>query len=381
MACGSKHKELEEEWKELQQDQTQLQKRLQDGRRRLEVEKGKTEQLAKEESARKKMLARLEQVKQEEEQHTHQIQEKLEIVCQRIAEVHDRQAQEAASPSAMGDGALQVPPPQSKEPDPLEVEARRGVSWRELHEIQKQRLQRAQDEIKSICAKIEDVKAKTVEERRATVKAEEELSEKRQVRGRANAEKEAELAEVNEKCAALQRAQDGLENDAKELQCQLRTAIYHVGKKEREKELKEAELLEVRHNIVAIQDEMDEVNRQLQAQCARVQSVESSLRLSRDRGSKVASMREMLKEGHSALSQLCSHVERERWQREQCAQGLRQQQMRTELLLQLLHHFKSRTQDLAPQAILSQAAELMNGSTPPPARTDGTDRPRDHVQQ
>jgi chromosome segregation ATPase len=247
----------------------------------------------------------------------------------------------------------------------LEAEIRRGATWRDLHEEQKQRLHRAEEEIQSVCAKIEEVKAKTMEERKATELAEEELVEKRRVLGRSNADTEAEMTYLDEKSAELQRKQDGLENEAKDLQQQLRTTIYHVGKKEREKELKEAELVEARQNIHMMQDEMDQVNLQLQAQCDRVQNVDSSLRLSRDLGSKVNSMREMLKEGHSALSQLCSHVERERSQREQCVQGLRQQQMRTELLLQLLHHFKTRTQDLAPQVLLSQAAELVQEQMAP----------------
>merc|ERR1712039_372180 len=103
---------------------------------------------------------------------------------------------------------------------------------------------------------------------------------------------------------------------------------------------------------MGIQDEMDEVNRQLKEQCDRVQRVEGSVRLSRDLGEKILAMREMVKESHAGMGQLCSLLEQERERKEQCTQGLRQQKVRTELLLQLLHHFKSRTQDLAPQALL-----------------------------
>merc|ERR1719487_1540936 len=178
---------------------------------------------------------------------------------------------------------------------------------------------------------------------------------------RLNEEKSAELQETERKTQELHKSQEDLEREAKSLQRQLSQAEYNVGKKDREQQLKEAELNEVRQSIITIQEEMDEVNRQLQAQCGRVQRVESSLRLSRDLGSKVQTMREMLRESHTALGQLCSLVEQERAQRGECSQGLKQQQMRTELLLQLLSHFKSRTQDLAPHVLLSQATELAQG--------------------
>merc|ERR1712032_1060792 len=99
-------------------------------------------------------------------------------------------------------------------------------------------------------------------------------------------------------------------------------------------------------------------------QCNRVQRIEGSLRCSRDLGEKVQTMREMVKESHSALSQLCGLLERERARREQCTQGLKQQRVRTELLLQLLHHFKGRTQDLAPQALLSSSHASVPSSAP-----------------
>merc|ERR1712151_1038549 len=76
-------------------------------------------------------------------------------------------------------------------------------------------------------------------------------------------------------------------------------------------------------------------------------------------------MREMLRESHTVLGQLCALLEQERSKREQCAQGVKQQRVRTELLMQLLQHFKNRTQDLAPQALLGQQPVL--GQTLPQA--------------
>mmetsp|Transcript_95974 Transcript_95974/g.205913 ORF Transcript_95974/g.205913 Transcript_95974/m.205913 type:complete len:393 (-) Transcript_95974:9-1187(-) len=152
---------------------------------------------------------------------------------------------------------------------------------------------------------------------------------------------------------ALRDAQNDLEGQARSLQRELGKVSYTVGQRDHELQVKDSELQEVHQSIASIQEEMDEVNRQLEGQCSRVRQVEGSLRLSRDLGEKVRAMREMLKESDGALSELCALLERERAQREQCAHGLKQQGMRTELLLQLLHHFKNRTHDLGPQALLA----------------------------
>merc|ERR1712070_475141 len=200
--------------------------------------------------------------------------------------------------------------------------------------------------------------ATTDEELQALAEVRHDLLERQMAVDKLNEEKSAELKETEQKSEALRQTQEELEREAKTLQKNLSRAMYDVGKKDREQQLKETELNEVRQSIHCIQEEMDEVNRQLQAQCGRVQRVESSLRLSRDLGAKVQTMREMLRESHSALGQLCALVEQERAQRGECSQGLKQQQMRTELLLQLLSHFKSRTQDLAPQVLLGQATDL-----------------------
>lgn len=96
--------------------------------------------------------------------------------------------------------------------------------------------------------------------------------------------------------------------------------------------------------------------------------MERELSASRDIGEKVQKMRQMLQESHSGIGQLCSLVDQERQKREQCAQGLKQQRLRTELLLQLLHHFKNRTQDLAPGAML---AAVGNGTQATPRGVPG----------
>lgn len=155
---------------------------------------------------------------------------------------------------------------------------------------------------------------------------------------------------------ALEDSQRDLNGQTKALQHELSKLSYTVGQRDHELKVKETELQEVRQGILGIQSDMDKVSQQLKEQCDRVQRVERELSVSRDLNDKVRNLREMLQESHTGIAQLCGLVDEERQKREQFSQGLKQQKLRTELLLQLLHHFKSRTQDLAPQAMLAGLA-------------------------
>lgn len=161
------------------------------------------------------------------------------------------------------------------------------------------------------------------------------------------AEARTRLSEV----ASMEDFQRSLDGQAKVLQNELSRVAYSIGQRDHELKVKDSELQEVRENLSGIQDEMDEVNSQLKVQCQRVQRVERELSLSSDLGEKVKNMRLMLQESHSGIAQLCALVNQERQKRDQYTQGLKQQRLRTELLLQLLHHFKNRTQELAPQSL------------------------------
>lgn len=161
------------------------------------------------------------------------------------------------------------------------------------------------------------------------------------------AEARTRLSEV----ASMEDFQRSLDGQAKVLQNELSKVAYSIGQRDHELKVKDSELQEVRENLSGIQDEVDEVNSQLKVQCQRVQRVERELSLSSDLGEKVKNMRLMLQESHSGIAQLCALVNQERQKRDQYTQGLKQQRLRTELLLQLLHHFKNRTQELAPQSL------------------------------
>merc|ERR1712060_29301 len=122
------------------------------------------------------------------------------------------------------------------------------------------------------------------------------------------------LAEVRTQASetdALGDSYRALEGKARSLQHELNKVSYTVGQRDHELKVKDSELLEVRQSLNSVQDEMDGVNRQLQEQCERVQRVEASLRCSRDLGAKVKALREMLKESHSAMGQLCTMLDQE----------------------------------------------------------------------
>lgn len=151
------------------------------------------------------------------------------------------------------------------------------------------------------------------------------------------AEARTRLSEV----ASMEDFQRSLDGQAKVLQNELSKVAYSIGQRDHELKVKDSELQEVRENLSGIQDEMDEVNSQLKVQCQRVQRVERELSLSSDLGEKVKNMRLMLQESHSGIAQLCALVNQERQKRDQYTQGLKQQR----------HHFKNRTQELAPQSL------------------------------
>jgi hypothetical protein len=373
-ATSLSRKELKDESHRLQTEANRVRNSLSKAEQEVAKEKlRRQETVQKDVQLRQSLEEQLEQERKNHERNLAKMQEKFaqhtEELQKQVRQARFADQGESRASASHGEegnpDSLEIPPEPAvaPEPDELEAEAESGVAWRVLHDREEQRACLAREELHRITAEVNELKASTDEELRAAAEERQELLERRMAVDKLNEEKTAEIKETTQQSKDLEKKQDELERDAKNLQRQLSQAMYDVGKKDREQQLKETELNEVRRSIHTIQEEMDEVNRELQAQCGRVQRVESSLRLSRDLGSKVQTMREMLRESHEALGQLCGLVEQERAQRSDCSQGLRQQQMRTELLLQLLSHFKNRTQDLAPQVLLSQAAEFMQGQT------------------
>mmetsp|Transcript_118043 Transcript_118043/g.376374 ORF Transcript_118043/g.376374 Transcript_118043/m.376374 type:complete len:433 (+) Transcript_118043:272-1570(+) len=237
------------------------------------------------------------------------------------------------------------------------------ASNQELVSYEEQRAARAFKDLIAVQAEARLLTQERDSEVEASAVSREALAAEQRVAQRKRDRFQAEIRSQVSETEAMQDEHRGLEGKTRALQHDLNKAVYVVGQRDQELRVMNSELQEVRQSLSSIQDEMDEVNRQLKEQCSRVQRVESSVRISRDLGEKVMAMREMVKESHAAMGQLCGFLEHERTRREDCAMGLRQQKVRTELLLQLLHHFKNRTNDLSPQALLSRSLESTTCNT------------------
>jgi len=184
-----------------------------------------------------------------------------------------------------------------------------------------------------------------------------------------NAERRAALrqgemlrAEERARISEAEAARDAhrlLQERLQQTQQEISDVTHSVGQRHEELRVKNSELHEVKEGLLSIQDRMDEVNQQLQERCDHARRIEDSLQLTRELGGRVHTARSMLKESHGALAQLSCLLEQERSYREHCAQSLQQQQSQSELLMRLLQHFRSRAQELAPQALLASRSSCI----------------------
>mmetsp|Transcript_19946 Transcript_19946/g.46403 ORF Transcript_19946/g.46403 Transcript_19946/m.46403 type:complete len:385 (+) Transcript_19946:228-1382(+) len=243
-----------------------------------------------------------------------------------------------------------------------EQEAQARLSHTKLVDVEGERAVEARERLRALRSELQEVAM----ERRDEIQAYNEVQAERQALRddafRISELRAAEASEYGTVAERLGRREEALRSEVRDLQRELSTVIYKVGRRDHELHLKDAEVHEVRQSLCGIEGEMDDVNVRLQEQHASVQHVEKALRLSQDIGPKMQAMRSMLLESHAALGQLCSLLEHERAQRQQCVQGLRQQKVRTELLLQLLHHFKARTQELSPRRLLSTTGQSQSAA-------------------
>eukprot|EP00933_Yihiella_yeosuensis_P044920 TRINITY_DN40200_c0_g1_i1.p1 TRINITY_DN40200_c0_g1~~TRINITY_DN40200_c0_g1_i1.p1 ORF type:complete len:392 (-),score=103.26 TRINITY_DN40200_c0_g1_i1:44-1219(-) len=348
---ASHRKKVEEKDRQIQKDTNDLLTKVSESNLRAELI---TELEAAAAAHQEEMEA---QQRQLQEHHSSELRRHLEK-----AEESHRQALEAPPAETMREGEGAGPP---QDYGHEEVLAEAQASHEERISAEELRAQLLQEELENAQTEVQRLR----QERDSEAEAASVTHEAYVAEHRASVRKgEALSAEVQIKFSemeALEDSQRGIHNQAKLLQAELSRLAYGVGQKDQQLKAKESELSEVRQSLSGIQDEMDEVGHQLKVQCGRVQRVEQELSVSRDLGDKVRTMRQMVQESHSAMTQLCGLLEQERQQKDQCSQGLKQQRLRTELLLQLLHHFKNRTQDLAPQALLaSGAGELRGGNMP-----------------
>lgn len=133
--------------------------------------------------------------------------------------------------------------------------------------------------------------------------------------------------------------------------------MRQLGEKEGHLSHREKELSGVRGNLATVQSQMGELNRVLQEQCGRVRKVEGTLQVSGEQGSQLLNMRGMLQESHAVLAQAREALDRERARGACASRSLAEEQQRSQILLELLRHFRTRVKDIAPQAMLAQSAQ------------------------
>ncbi|CAJ1346825.1 unnamed protein product, partial [Effrenium voratum] len=96
----------------------------------------------------------------------------------------------------------------------------------------------------------------------------------------------------------------------------------------------------------------DEVNGQLQRECGRIERLQGAVTQCARQAKELESLQNMLEESHRMLAQLRETLDKERAERLRVAGLLEHEQQRTQLLLDVLKHFKEKLQGLTPQMLL-----------------------------
>ena len=103
-----------------------------------------------------------------------------------------------------------------------------------------------------------------------------------------------------------------------------------------------------------LQGLFDEVNHQLQHECGRIERLQGAVTQCAKQAKELESLQNMLEESHVMLAQLRETLDKERAERVRVAGLLEHEQQRTQLLLDVLKHFKEKLQGLTPQVLLGR---------------------------
>lgn len=114
------------------------------------------------------------------------------------------------------------------------------------------------------------------------------------------------------------------------------------------------ELSEVNSQLADLQGLFDEVNHQLQSECGRIEKLQDTVSICAKQSKELEQLQGMLEDSHRMLAQVTTALEEERAERIRTAGLLEHEQQRTQLLLDVLKHFKEKLQGLTPQMLLSR---------------------------
>jgi len=181
---------------------------------------------------------------------------------------------------------------------------------------------------------------------------------------------EQRLAEANrDHDRAEQRhtdLQQHLKAQMRELQSELHSRAEDLRERDTSLAQRNSELAEVNNQLADLQSLFDEVNGHLQTECSRIERLQGSVELCAKQTKELESSQNMLEESHRMLAQLRDRLDKERAERMKASGLLEHEQQRTQLLLDVLKHFKEKLQGLTPQMLLNRL-----GVTDPKALLEG----------
>merc|ERR1712113_1345770 len=103
-----------------------------------------------------------------------------------------------------------------------------------------------------------------------------------------------------------------------------------------------------------LQSLFDDVSKQLQMECSRVENFQNTMSLCRQQQQELHQLQEMLTDSHRMLPQVRDALQEERADRMRAAGLLEHERQRTQLLLDVLRHFKEKLRGLTPQALIGR---------------------------
>merc|ERR1711948_239872 len=103
----------------------------------------------------------------------------------------------------------------------------------------------------------------------------------------------------------------------------------------------------------------------LQVECGRIAKLQESVALCVKESKELRQLQGMLEDSHRMLAQLRDVLQQEQAERIKASGLLEHEQQRTQLLLDVLKHFKEKLQGLTPQMLLGRLESL--GPLPVPS--------------
>lgn len=148
-----------------------------------------------------------------------------------------------------------------------------------------------------------------------------------------------------------------LKAQLRDLQDELKTQTDELQQRDAVVQQRNQELADVNGQLKDLQGLFDEVNHQLQHECGRIERLQGSVTQCAKQAKELESLQNMLEESHVMLAQLRETLEKEKAERLRVAGLLEHEQQRTQLLLDVLKHFKEKLQGLTPQVLLGRLGD------------------------